>query len=251
MSVVAVCSGKGSPGATFVAVNLAASLARTRERVMLVDADPAGGDIAAYLGLDPHRGLYPLLRMERGAFDASAILREAQERLGVLAVGGFPVEASAESCDALPALMERMGEHDSVVVADVGRVTVQTAGIAARADLVLLVVRPDLVSVLGAERALRALQDASSARGRVRLVVCGAERRRPGDLAEVSTALKVEVLGSVPFARREARKGLVQQAPVAKGRLVKAFRKLASNVLDSNSEPRVDASSSDLVGVPA
>ncbi|MGH2726015.1 MAG: AAA family ATPase [Actinomycetota bacterium] len=251
MSVVAVCSGKGSPGATFVAVNLAAALARTRERVMLVDVDPAGGDIAAYLGLDPHRGLYPLLRMDRGASDTNAMLREAQERLGVLAVGGFPVEASAESRDALPALMDRMREHGSVVVADVGRVSEHTAGIAARAEVVLLVVRPDLVSVLGAERTLRALQDAGGVRDRVRLVVSGAERHRPGDLAEVSTALKVEVLCSIPFARREARRGLVQQAPVAKGRLAKAFKELASSVLDSNAKPRVEACASGLVEVPA
>ncbi|MGH2727186.1 MAG: hypothetical protein ACRDKS_09440 [Actinomycetota bacterium] len=151
----------------------------------------------------------------------------------------------------MPTVMERLREHDSVVVADVGRVSVQTARIAARADRVLLVVRPDLVSVLGAERALRALQDAGGVRDRVRLVISGAERRRPGDLAEVSTALKVEVLGSIPFARREARKGLVQQAPVAKGRLVKAFQELASRVLGSTSEPRVEASASDLVEVPA
>ena len=54
MSAIAVCSGKGSPGTTFVAVNLAAASARAGEQVLLLDLDPAGGDLC-YLGLDPRR----------------------------------------------------------------------------------------------------------------------------------------------------------------------------------------------------
>lgn len=45
MSVIAVCSGKGSPGATFVAANLAAALSRANEEAVLLDLDPAGGDL--------------------------------------------------------------------------------------------------------------------------------------------------------------------------------------------------------------
>jgi MinD-like ATPase involved in chromosome partitioning or flagellar assembly len=48
-----VASGKGSPGATFVAVNLTAALARAKQDAVLLDLDPAGGDLCCYLGLDP------------------------------------------------------------------------------------------------------------------------------------------------------------------------------------------------------
>lgn len=56
MNTIGVCSGKGSPGATFVAVNLAASLLAEDRDVLLIDLDPNGGDIAGYLGLDPRNG---------------------------------------------------------------------------------------------------------------------------------------------------------------------------------------------------
>jgi MinD-like ATPase involved in chromosome partitioning or flagellar assembly len=250
VSAIAICSGKGSPGATFVAVNLAVAMARTHERVMLVDLDPSGGDIAAYLGLDPHRGLYPLLRMDRSVPEATAIAGEAEERFRVLAVGGFPVEASSESRDSLPDVMKQLREWDGELVVDLGRVTASTVQIAADADLVLVVARPDLVSVLGAERAMRALRDGGIAREGLKVIVSGADRRRPADVAEIATALRADVLAPLPFDRRAARRSLVAQTPVAKGRLVKAFGTLASTIAPGDrveSPPR----SRDLIGVPA
>lgn len=250
MSTIAVCSGKGSPGATFVSVNLAVAMARMRERVMLVDLDPAGGDVAAYLGLAPKKGLYPLLQMERSLPDAAAIEREAEERLGVVAVGGFPVEATPESRVALPGVLLRLRDFEGDVVADLGRIGESSAATALPADLVVVVVRPDLVSVLGAERALRVLREIGVARDKLRIFVSGVDRRRPGDIAEVAAALKVEVVGSIPFARKAARRSLVQQAPIAKGRVYKAFGDLASKLLGSEAPDAVPASA-DLIGAPA
>ena len=57
------------------------------------------------------------------------------------------------------------------VVVDIGRVSKASASTAAEADLVMLVVRPDLVSVLGAERALRCLEAAAVSRERVVAIV--------------------------------------------------------------------------------
>lgn len=235
MSVIAVCSGKGSPGATFVAVNLAAAVARAGEQVMLLDLDPAGGDVAAYLGLDPRRGLYPLLKMDRGLPGANALLREAQERAGVFAVGGFPVASPVAAPASLAGVLAAARETERFVVADVGRVAESTAIVAASADLVVLVVRPDLVSVLGAERARRVLVDGGVAQSRIVGVVSGLERRRPADLAEVSRALGIPIAGAIPFERRAARKALIAQAPLSKGPVARAFAALASAIRSSTS----------------
>lgn len=64
MSLVAIAGGKGAPGSTFVAINLAAALSTKGGDVLLVDLDPHGGDISAWLGLHPRSGLYPLMRLE-------------------------------------------------------------------------------------------------------------------------------------------------------------------------------------------
>lgn len=230
MSVIAVCSGKGSPGTTFAAINLAAAMARASEEVLLLDLDPAGGDVAAYLGLDTRRGIYPLLRMDNGIPERAALLAEAEDRGGMHVVCGFP-EASAlsVSVDLLGHTVKNAGEARTVVC-DLGRVTAGGARVAARADLVLLVVRPDLVSVLGAERALRLLESEGVARDRVSVLVSGAERRRPADLTEVGNALGLDVLASTPIHRRSARKALLSQMPIGKGPLARAFDGLATGI---------------------
>jgi Flp pilus assembly CpaE family ATPase len=223
LSAIVVASGKGSPGATFVAVNLTAAVVRAKQDAVLLDLDPAGGDLCCYLGLDPRRGLYPLLRMEGSVSGPSRLLAEAEERSGFHVVGGFPEASELASPDVLAGALAAASAPDRVVVADIGRVTTTNAAIAAQAELVLLVVRADLVSVLGAERALRQLEAAGTDRERVRAVVSWHERRRPADLAEVGEALRVPILGTVPMDRRGARKALIAQRPAATRRLTRAF----------------------------
>lgn len=229
MSVIAMCSGKGSPGATFVAVNLAAALARSADEVLLLDLDRAGGDVGAYLGLDPRRGIHPLLRMNDRLPQTEALVREGEERGGVLAVAGFP-EASSVDASTVAHLLRAARDSGKAIVADLGRVSDDTAVVAREADLVLLVVRPDLVSVLGAERALRALKAGTVPPDRLSAVISGLERRRPADVKETADATGIRVIGSVPLHRRAARGALVAQTPVSKGPLARAFMSLASTV---------------------
>lgn len=230
MTTVAVCSGKGAPGATFVAVNLSPALARSGQPVMLLDLDPAGGDVAAYLGLDPRRGLFPLLRMNAGVPDGPAIAREAEEAAGVLAVAGFPEPFAAAVPDVLASVMGRAAGDGRVVVADLGRVDEASATVAKGADLCIVVARPDLVSVLGAERAIRLLEGCGVDRARIVATLCGTDRRRPGDVAEVAEALGVPLLGSVPWSRRAARQAMTSQHPAEKGPLARAFGSLAASL---------------------
>jgi MinD-like ATPase involved in chromosome partitioning or flagellar assembly len=227
LSAIVVGSGKGSPGATFVAVNLAAALARAKQDAVLIDLDPAGGDLCCYLGLDPRRGLYPLLRMEGSVSGGSRFLAEAEERSGFRVVGGFPEASELASPDVLAGALAAASAPERIVVADIGRVTAANAPIAAQAELVLLVVRADLMSVLGAERALRQLEAGGTDRERIRAVVSCHERRRPADLAEVGEALRLPILGTVHVDRRGARKALIAQLPVATRRLVRSFDALS------------------------
>jgi cellulose biosynthesis protein BcsQ len=248
MSVIAVCSGKGSAGATFVAVNLAAAMARAGEPPLLLDLDPSGGDLCCYLGLDPRRGLYPLLRLEGGVPQADRLLAEAEERAGYLAVSGFPEPCEFASSEVLVGLAMAAKSVDRTVLLDLGRASEFIAPAAGMADRTILVARPDLVSVLGAERALRRLNTASVNRDRIDIVVSGVERRRPGDLAEVEEALRLPVVGSVPLDRRGARKALLEQAPVRTRRLRRAFDALAGlMLLPQRSDPRMQAEAAGVI----
>jgi len=230
VSTVAVYSGKGSPGATFVATNLAAAMARIGMEVLLLDLDPAGGDVCCYLGLNPRRGLYPLLRMEGIPTDPERLLVEAEERSGLLVLCGFPEACELGSPEMLVSVLKTAKGSGRTLVADIGRVSEANASLAAEAELVILVVRPDLVSVLGAERALRLLEAARAGGERIAAVVCGLERRRPADKAEVADALGLPIVGAVPLDRRGARKALLAQSPASARRLRRPFDALAAAV---------------------
>jgi Flp pilus assembly CpaE family ATPase len=223
MSVFAVCSGKGSPGTSFVSVNLAAAMARAGGEVLLVDLDPAGGDLCCYLGLNPRRGLYPLVRMEGDIPGPDSLLAEAEERSGFLAVCGFPRASDLPSPGVLRAALEAARGSGRTVLADLGRISEANGPLAGEADRVILIVRPDLVSVLGAERALRCLESAGVPPERISAVISGVERRRSGDIAEVREALGVPVFGVVLMDRRGARKALIAQAPAESRPLTRAF----------------------------
>jgi Flp pilus assembly CpaE family ATPase len=241
VSAILVCSGKGSPGATFAAVNLGAALGRAGEETILLDLDPAGGDVCCYLGLDPRRGLYPLLRMEGRVTGRERLLAEAEERSGFQVVAGFPDSSDLATPDVLREALTVADGPGRTVIADIGRVSATNARLGAESELVLLVVRADLVSVLGAERALRHLETAGTKREQIGVVVSGHERRRPADLAEVGEALRLPVRGAVPLDRRGARKALVAQRPAATRRLMRSFDAMAKAVRDDTSKAPIDA----------
>lgn len=229
MSLVAVGCGKGSPGCTFVSINLAAALSSLGQQVLLMDVDPHGGDLTAYLGLDPRRGLHPLVRMH-GVPGSEALLKEADPRGDrVLCVGGFPRSGDVD-VDVIPQILEAAVDTGQTVVADLGRITFETAGAFSPADLTLIAVRPDLIGVYGTQRAIDDLQRGGIPPSKIAAVITGWDRRRPGDLAESAKALKVRAIGSIPLDRRQARKALAAQRPLQQGPGVKAFYSLASEV---------------------
>jgi hypothetical protein len=165
--------------------------------------------------------------MEGGVSGRERLMAEAEERSGVHVVGGFPDASDLATPEIIHEALAAAGPPGRTVVADAGRISMTNAPLAAEAELVLLVVRADLVSVLGAERALGRLEAAGANRERVQVVVCGHERRRPADLAEVGEALRLPVLGAVPLDRRGVRKALLAQRPVMTRRLVRAFDALS------------------------
>lgn len=230
MSLIAVGCGKGSPGCTFVAINLAAAIAAEAGNALLADLDPNGADVSAYLGLDPRRGLYPLMRLEGRLPSQESLLREAEPRDGLLCIGGFSRGQDAD-IEVIRSVLEVSREAAVTVVADLGRVSTQTADLFRSADLVLIAVRPDLIGAYGAERAIEVLKGSGIAEAKAGAVITGWEWRRAGDLAEAVQAVPARVIGTIPLDRREARRALAQQQPLQRGSAARAFKALASETM--------------------
>jgi hypothetical protein len=208
VALIAVCSAKGSPGATVSA--LALTLAWSRP-VMLAECDPAGGDIAAgYLRDVPleGRGLAQLaasMHRRRLAEDLWGQLVDLnpgrQTAMTRLVLPGLtdPAQAAgiAGGWNQLADLFRSMGAGSGGydVIGDCGRLAVAhpPRPVLAAADVVLLVLRLTLPSIRASASALAGLR--ASGLDRIGLVVVGDGAYTP---KEVALELRTAVAASLP-----------------------------------------------------
>lgn len=152
MALIALAADKGSPGVTTAAVALAAVWPR---RVLLAEADPAGGDliyrsVAAHGGpLDPHLGLLSLAATARRGLVAEQVWDHVQPVSGGLDVlVGIGTSEQTAGLSGLWGTLGRafagLGESPrgaADVIADCGRIGAEspTPELLADASVVLLV----------------------------------------------------------------------------------------------------------------
>ncbi|MFG2101758.1 ParA family protein [Micromonospora echinaurantiaca] len=217
MAIIALVSAKGSPGVTTTALACALSWHR---RLVLVEADPAGGSIlAGYLGgaLDGTRGIGELAVGElrdgnlETAFWSQLVDLDAPKRERLLLPG---VVDPAQAGSVTPlwqrfadffAGLER-GEPGYDVLVDCGRL--QVAGppwpILRAASVVLLVSRAQLPDLSGTRAMVRAIErDFTEHRvspGTPRLLLVGDGHGR----GEISKALRLPVIARLPHDPRTA-----------------------------------------------
>jgi len=196
--LVAVCSVKGSPGVTTLATALGARWPAA-ETAIVVEADPAGGDLMARFWLHESPGLVSLAAAARRSADPLLLAQHTQYLPGGLRVVLGPV--GAEQCHAaLSALtsgsspLRRAADvPGTTVIADCGRVDPDSPAlpIIRSADAMLLVARPCDEQLAHVVLKLPAAQRWARTPGFV-LVGDGYPTR------EVSQVCKIEVLGRIP-----------------------------------------------------
>ncbi|MBL9012318.1 MAG: P-loop NTPase [Alphaproteobacteria bacterium] len=103
-SLIAVASGKGGVGKTFLAISLAQAFARQGQRTLLVDGDVGLANVDVQLGLQP-RG--DLLAVVSGAMDMAAAIAPCP-------AGGFDVLAGRSGSGALRGL----GAREAALIAE-------------------------------------------------------------------------------------------------------------------------------------
>lgn len=229
MSVVAVGSVR-SCGVSTLAAGLAMLWPRADSR-LLVEADPAGGVVAAAAGLAPEPGLVSLAAAARRQSDPGMVFEHCQALVdGTAVLCGPPGAARARSALAMAAgLFRRLGELDADVLLDCGRLDPASpaADLFDRADVRILAARPRLADLhaLGAF-----LEGQDRAPRRELLVLVGSGPYPPDEIAE---AIGTPVAGLVPWDRGAAE--AIPGTPVGSRRLtrtplVRALRSLAAEL---------------------
>ncbi len=219
MAVIAMVSAKGAPGVSTAA--LACTLAWS-DRTLLAECDPAGGDIlAGYLAalkIPGDRGLLEIAKADlrdqlEEVFWGQLIDLDAPRRQRLVLPGiADPAQAAAVRgmWQRLAAFFAELEYADPGydVIADCGRLagTHTPWPVLARADVVLLVLRPtSLRSIHPATPALavlrRQLTEATGGDGQLGLMLIG-----DGDYSdkEIERALRAPVIAHLPDDRRTA-----------------------------------------------
>jgi flagellar biosynthesis protein FlhG len=186
--IMAVTSGKGGVGKTFVSANLAAALARMGEKVLVLDADLGLANLDVVLNLFPKITLHDVFTGKHGLDEA---ILPAPGGFSVLLAGSGMVEYSRmtpEVRDQLQKVIDEVSPRFDRVLLDTGAgisdVVLYTVSLA---DEVLVVATPEPTSLTDAYATIKVLATTQGRRS-LRLVVN--QTRKPGDGRQVATQLQ-------------------------------------------------------------
>jgi Flp pilus assembly CpaE family ATPase len=240
---IAFIGAKGGAGTTTVALNVALALLKRGKRAIAVELRPSFGTFTQQLGLTPAANLSELLHLSPEYIDERrlnmhlvASPMELRVLLGPQRASQFK-DIPPEQADAIVKGLARMCEY---VIIDLPHIPSEATRAALRhCDSVLIVLEPDLASLVSAKATLQMLTSWGVGSAIVRAVVVnrlGASQLVP--IAEINRELGCEVAGvmtSAPdLSMRALHLGrpLVISAPdsLAAGTLIEMADRLAAEL---------------------
>jgi hypothetical protein len=197
VTVVALASAKGSPGVTTSALALAVTWPPGAP-VTIVEADPSGGDLAAWLDLTLQPGLVSLATEGRRTIDAELFDRHLQPVPGSDEVSVLCAPVAAEQVHAaLGSLRDRLVEalrgRPGTTIVDCGRLDPASPALKLfeQADVRVVVCRPGLAAPHHLQARLRSLPAEPP-----QLLAVGESPYSPDELAD---ACGIGLLGAIAF----------------------------------------------------
>ena len=213
--VMAITSGKGGVGKTFLSANLAAALALRGERVLVLDADLGLANLDVVLNLHPKVTLHDVF-IGKATLESAVI--DAPGGFSVLLAGSGLVEYSrltSEVRDKLLGIIEALVPSYDRILIDTGAGISEVVLFAVSlADEVLVIATPEptsltdayaTIKVLATQQEQRVLQlvvnqtgrtgEGRIIRGQLQQVI---DRFVTPMLAEGSAVIKLELLGEIP-----------------------------------------------------
>src|SRR4051812_5014497 len=117
--VYAIVGAKGGVGATTIAVNLAAALARVLDDALLVDLNFAAGDAAVFLGVEPRFTIADALENTHRLDEAFLRSLVVRSRAGLDLLGSSPrIAPGSTDAGRLRALLDFLARYYHAVVLD-------------------------------------------------------------------------------------------------------------------------------------
>ena len=244
--VVAVFSGKGGSGVSFVATNLAAAM---NGSTLLADLNLQAGDAASFLGIDPKYSVVDFVH-NRARLDDSLInsfLMTHTSRMSLLAAPPEAHEAEDVKPQDVTEILHLLRQRFDYMVLDLPH-TFDATTVAALdlADDILIVLTLDIPGIRSANRAIKVFNRLSYPKTKVHVVVNRWSKNIDVQLEKVEAHLDERILGLIPNDYRKVIESinlgqpLVESEPASKITLeIKRIAAMVSGGVDNASpQPR-------------
>jgi pilus assembly protein CpaE len=196
--VIAVFSGKGGTGVSFLATNLAAAM---NEPTLLVDLNLQSGDDASFLGLEPRYSIADFVTNRARLDDAlmTSLITSHSTNLALLAAPFEAHETEEIEPEHVTEILHLVSQRYARVLLDLphtfDQITIAALDIA---DEILLVMALDIPGIRSTKRALNVLDRLGYPRGRIHIVVNRWTKNTDVEVSKVQAHLGQKFFGLVP-----------------------------------------------------
>ncbi|HTS19212.1 MAG TPA: response regulator [Verrucomicrobiae bacterium] len=200
--VITVTGPRGGCGKTVIATNMAVALARTSEKVALVDLNLWGGDVAMLLDVSPKRTLGDLLP-GFGGIDYDVVDSVMSKHTSGVSVLPAPLtgtfDGSTLSRYMVQSILEALRENYEYIVVDTGYANLEsTLAAMDYSDIIMVVVGMDLPRLRDGKLYLKNLLAANYPKEKIRVIVNRTTNSKEISSAEVETILEFPVTAQIP-----------------------------------------------------
>jgi len=236
--MIALFSGNGGAGVSFLATNLAAAM---NSPSLLVDLNLQNGDAASFLGLEPRYTLADFVA-NRGRLDdslLSSLITAHSTNLALLAAPLETHEADEIQPEHITEILHLVSQRYPRVVLDLPH-TFDPITVAAldMADDILLVMTLDIPGIRTTKRALNVLERLGYPRTRIYVVVNRWSKNIEVELQKVQAHLGDQFIGFVPNDYRKVMDSINLGRPHVhtdpSSRITTEIKRIASSLMTDN-----------------
>jgi len=207
--IISVISGKGGVGKTTLVSNLGAYLAKMGKKVLLIDGNLSGANLCVHLGM-PEGYPFSLNHVLRGDIPIEQAVCKHHLGFEVIPASISDIEVKPKRLKYM--LSKLVGKKDIIIIDSAAGIDQEVRASIEAADSVIIVVNPELPSIISAMRAKMVVED--NEKEIIGVVV----NRSMGesfemDVKSIEKSLGIPVIAKIP-EHKKVRESIAKKKPV-------------------------------------